>query len=552
MVAARAANQALDVSTASELGSLLHAHVRIQDPRWRLEAIVRLVPVLRRFGISIERFRQEIRSLASRARCPRSARAPIEVALVAALDIAPARALVCFTEALFTPSWRGSAMHAIAGALAMEDRELALSFVGEQRYVADELRTIIATGVVDGELVACLAKRGAEEDYVPSVELLHGLVATIRASNETGRAKDSQRLASRLRPRDASIASALLARIEPTRREAELRIRSIREPQIRCLGRLGLARVAIQRGDLDEARHWAASIERPLPRERAQVDIAATLVADGREREALAELKRVLHPRLWSENVWLRSAMRYAKGRPGLRWWRVSKESWDAPRWACVEPTASVAHRMDIDFGAALLSVAEGHTTCIEDGLSFLGRHVALRDRAARVIEERGIDLSAAVLLTRTPRIAKIGDALQSALIAHRAKRLDTVSLPAPFRDAVDGHAPTVGDSASLERATYDEGLALSSQGARRRRVLIGVAQHCVRSALARPEAWSGDVVNTRLRTLVHLGGDLGTGAIRTALATQPAGAFSRAALEALCIADLKLPRFDGRVGSLA
>src|SRR5262249_51870388 len=73
-----------------------------------------------------------------------------------------------------------------------------------------------------------------------------------------------------------------------------------------------------------------------------------------------------------------------------------------------------------------------------------------------------------------------------------------------------------------------------------RRRVVIGAAKHCLRDLAA----CSSDVVDTRLRTLVHLGGTLASDAIVAAL-DGPATRASGRALDAL--ADLE-PREAGSI----
>src|SRR4051812_33067639 len=117
MVAVRAANPASDI--ASELGSLLHAHVVIGDPRWRLEAIVRTVPVLRRFDISLDRVRVALRDGIAAAPCVRLVRDHLERLVEIALERGSADALASSVEVAWTHSWAAGAIGATNVALAL-------------------------------------------------------------------------------------------------------------------------------------------------------------------------------------------------------------------------------------------------------------------------------------------------------------------------------------------------------------------------------------------------------------------------------------------------
>src|SRR5262249_10648772 len=83
------------------------------------------------------------------------------------------------------------------------------------------------------------------------------------------------------------------------------------------------------------------------------------------------------------------------------------------------------------------------------------------------------------------------------------------------------------------------QGGRLPSAAPERRGLLISAARHCLRDPLANPSGWDADVVDARLRTLVHLGGTLGRDAIVKALTTQPiAPRAATRAIEALCDLD--------------
>src|SRR5688500_12766374 len=112
MVAAVAANQALDASAASELGSLLLCHRSIRDPRWRLDAAVRLVPVHLRFGISLDPVRAEIRRGVAAAVCVPAWREHLGAFLRNTIEHGCVESLRLAVEALWTRSAKRTAERA--------------------------------------------------------------------------------------------------------------------------------------------------------------------------------------------------------------------------------------------------------------------------------------------------------------------------------------------------------------------------------------------------------------------------------------------------------
>jgi hypothetical protein len=146
------------------------------------------------------------------------------------------------------------------------------------------------------------------------------------------------------------------------------------------------------------------------------------------------------------------------------------------------------------------------------------------------LLERCGVDV-ADVLDCRTD--------VRAEYIAMRAARLATATLPAPMALGLACAPIASCDARSIDRAIYDEGVALSTSAPARRRVLIGTAQTCLRSALARPHEWPVEVIAARLRTLAHLGGGLARDAIAKALVTLPPHqTLSLAAIEASCMID--------------
>jgi hypothetical protein len=94
----------------------------------------------------------------------------------------------------------------------------------------------------------------------------------------------------------------------------------------------------------------------------------------------------------------------------------------------------------------------------------------------------------------------------------------------------------------SLERALYDESIARSPSGVRKRRVLVSVARHCLRAAFERPASVAMPMIEARLRALLYVGGDLARDALAEALATTPGNGMTAPIYarvhDALCVLD--------------
>ena len=503
MVAVFAANQAPDATLVSELGSLLLAHTRIRDPRWRLSAIVRRAPALRRFGVSLEPTRALIRQLGERAPCPAPMRALLVELLSTHLDAG-------FVDALWSADWKSCAQIAF-----------------------DTAR------VDDAKRVVEIAAAGPRPRYAMPTVRRPSLVDVI-ACVDAGDADGAHRIARTLRPREQPYALAHLGRLA-------LRVAPLREASLRAGAQLLVAREAIARDELDLARAFADDIERELIRQYAYVELARGLSRRGRIVEALRLLHRVTRPELVAERDFSRAdiSLMVRRDREGYRCVH-DIPAWELPMWLRPRDWMSGEDRRQRYLAAALLrSGLRGDACAIPLAKGHLRR---VSPRALfELLPRIGVDIDVALAALGGARdidaLAVLGgarniDALRAERIAMRATALVHThrELPDSMRLGLAGLATCDNtDGRSLERAWFDEGLALSTSAPRRRRVLIGVAQSALRSARSQ----STEVIQTRLRTLVHLGGTLAADAIATPLAQLPVEAMPwLAALEALCALD--------------
>ncbi len=512
MVAVRAANPSSTI--ASELGSLLHAHVVIGDPRWRLEAIVRTVPVLRRFDISLDRVRAALRDGLAAAPCVQ----PVRDLLAQLVEIALARgsvdALAAIVEVAWTRSWSAGAIGATSVALALNAHALAreIAAAPTSPHLRPRLERLLRRGFIATRFVGDVGEQGAFE---PSLPLLIAIV-------DAGR--DAEHMLGALPRRDRSIASAHLARLDAPAR-ALARVRSIREPGLRAGAHLVLARSAIRAGSLDVARGFVEATERPHYRDRGYLDLARAHAARRETSDALRTLGRVRAPGLEAERELLRDEIVLALVRDAESPPRISHEArrvaWLPPAWTELDETIDTHAREAIVRAAACArcGMREGAPGLAADLVERGCTTRAGRRALCRLFDAAGIATREFLFATRLP--GWLRDALLAEHVAIRAERLGDAALPAPFANGLRGGV-SEAPAPSVERALFDEGVALSSCGAARRRVLINSARHCVRETLAHPAEWSPDAVAARLRTLVHLGGALARDAIAKALATLP------------------------------
>lgn len=188
MVAVHAASPAPDADLASELGSLLLAHKQIVAPNWQLDAIVRRMPVVRRFGVSVDASRTAIRELSTRATCSVPMRAPLVELLCTRLD-GDLAALAMATRALWMRAWAPC----VVAALDVARRLNALD---------------VAKRVIE---IASSAPRARYWmpvlEPAPSLAQLITLVDTIAETHDSSRFVDAERLAAQLRPRERLFAT---------------------------------------------------------------------------------------------------------------------------------------------------------------------------------------------------------------------------------------------------------------------------------------------------------------------------------------------------------
>ncbi len=576
MVAVRAANPAAD-AIASELGSLLHAHVVIGDRRWRLDAAVRIVPALRRYDISLDRVRAVLRDGLAVAPCVRPVRECLDHIVEIALARGSADTLAALVEVAWTRSWEAGLLGATRVAIALSEWTLAREIVALQhrataigRYLQPRLEALLRRGFIAEHGNPCprfagdVEEPGSENAFEPSLPLLIAMVDASCARGDGVRASDAERVFGELPARDRPIASAHLARLAlhaGSVGSALARLRSIRAPGIRAGAQLVLARSAIRAGRLDVARELVDATERVHYRDRGYLDLARAHAARRETSAALRTLGHVRAPGLEAERELLRDeivlalvrdvesppripdeALRAAWAPPGwTEWteWREWRELDDTVDARAREAIVRAANRARYGMRERDPIVLDGAADAIGQGCTQRAGRRAL----CELFDAAGIATRDLVFATALP--AWLRDAVLAEHVAVRAERLAAGNgvLPPPFVDGFGG-GTSDAPARSIERALFDEGLALSRTAAPRRRVLITTARHCLREALAHPADWASEAVATRLRTLVHLGGALGRDAIAKALATLPLPCETATrALEALATLDATAAR---------
>lgn len=395
-----------------------------------------------------------------------------------------------------------------------------------------------------------------EPDRRTSSERFIALVDAIWEAGGRSRLAEAERAFAHLTKHHRSIGAAHLARLELRFRSVDAalaRVRGIREQGRRSGALLVVVRGAVALGRLDVARETADLISATMMRERAWLSIAEALVERAADREAMKVLSRVTLPGLQAERFWLYLLIRRRGKRTDLRYRRfvpdaMVRASVEEPRWVRVgRARSSVRARVDLIGAVFYLGLRRRFADDLfnEMAANLVERSVETSTERRDLVELLDTDpdpLEAIHVLGRfCPR--GLTDALLAEYIEQRALRLPT-SVPDAWSDGIVGAAPRSADVRSIDRALFDEGVALSHAARQRRRVLIAISQHCLRSALLEPDTWSRAVIDARLRTLVHLGGELACGAIAKPLATLPvANTFASSAIEALA-------RLDARVAA--
>jgi hypothetical protein len=582
MVAACAASQTADVRVASAVGSLVRTTEAIGDPRSRLEALVRVIAAMRRLALPVGWAVARARALVEKATCPAPLRAHLRDE-VRDFD-APADALGLAIDALFSRGWTAAATRAVTAALAMRRRSLADNVVhAAERHAAARaavpaLRALVATGYVAAHgggrawprLVADVRERGSEAAFRPSLPLAIAVVDAACAGGDLARVTDVAAMLPHLRAADRPIAVAHVARavLRADGVPAALGVvRGIRAASVRAGARLLLVRDAVAFGDLDGARSLARDLSNEVLAGAARIAIARALDLRDEPVAALRLLAAPMHPALAYERFLLRTELRLAREQRaprGLcRLLAGRRLPEPTPAWTHPAPALSTHERHRVV--VAVEHLGTGYRYSAADDLACAARHLRelaparhLR-RAFLVLAARACDPVEDVLVTvgdRTGRTAL--DLFTSERVGLAADALPGDAAlygVAPLRLGLAGdlEAAPAADPRSVERALFDEGLALSPHADRRRVALVNASRYCLRTALAAPGELPEPVIASRLRTLVHLGGAASAASIAKPVETLPHDRTSvravveLAAIDARAAADLAVRLLVGR-----
>jgi hypothetical protein len=554
MFAACSANRVPDApvtSTASELGSLLLGYRSVTEPRWRLRAVVALLPVCRQFGITPARLHDELRRGVGAATCPMFWRARLARLLDGHVAHGEVGGLTRLVDALFTRDWRACGITAIEAMLALgeisEAEELTIA-ASSRRYTGELTRPLVETGCIGDTFVGNVSAPGSEQTYRPSLLLLRACIDSVVAQRQRKRVIELEHLATLLPRRERGLAEAQLARLTSyfeTPAAAIARVRTIRERSVRAGALVLLTRST---DDIDAMRLFASAIETKLFRQAATLEITRGLYRRGLHRHALRALQCIDDPRLAAERHLLGAEVRlttcHSEEPEPFVSERPLRDAYRGPDWTYLDPKIDLGVLSDL---LRTLGMLRFGMRLHDDVLVFYAadilRRRAFRRRTRRYLLElmprAGIEIDSTLLSVQKGDNAAELDAMRAETIAMRAERLMEERLPDAIARGLTATAITNSDARSFERAHYDEALAHSRAASARRRVLITTAQTCLRSALAKPDEWSVDVVAARLRTLAHLGGGLAADAIRKGLAAQPMHpTLTPLALDALCKLD--------------
>lgn len=248
MVAARSASQVADVDVASELGPLLYLYCSLTNPRWRLEAVLRVHALTRRLAIVVPRLDRERAALLAKATCPEALRGPLSDLAIRSDGVSCSS----IASALYARDWLGAARLGITAALELGDiaaaRAVRTRVQAASRIQPRVLDTLIEwgyarRGVRPQPFVASLARRGVEEQFRPSASLVIALVDEICASAQRERAAAARALVARVPRGERGVARAHLCRLtlafvgaEAADREARaIREKSHRHTALRLL-----------------------------------------------------------------------------------------------------------------------------------------------------------------------------------------------------------------------------------------------------------------------------------------------------------------------------
>ncbi len=467
MVTALAATEAPDVSIASELGSLLRARASIDDPRWRLDAVVWVVPAIRQLDIPMTSTRAALRMGVTAATCPAPLRDRLAQLLDDALAVGRGHALARLVDALWSRARNDAVVRGVIAALALAEHDAARSIAEKaDRYLRPQVGALIACGYFSHHggartwptFVGDLRTRCSETMYEPSLPLLIALVDAIFERGDHTRTTDAERILAGLPRADRAIGLAHLARLDP----------AVPIPATRG-ARLLLARSAIARGTLEIA-HELLDRERGLFRGLGRIELARAMFDRGLEARARQMLRSVHDRQLALECDVLRAEMDVA-----ILPAAGSRRGWKLPAWTEVGPP-----RVEVE------------TRAFVHGIAMLARSGTKRSEAAALVRRTTLDRSGRrhlleVFERRGLDPLDVDDALRAESIALRAERIATTSTRLPSSMMHGLHDEPVGVRSALDRALFDEGLALSAFAGSRRRVLIETARACLRAALVQP-----------------------------------------------------------------
>ncbi|NVB85460.1 MAG: hypothetical protein HOV81_44255 [Kofleriaceae bacterium] len=402
--------------------------------------------------------------------------------------------------------------------------------------------------------VGTSARIVAPDRRTPSERFI-ALADEIWEAGDASRLPEAQSAFARLTEHHRPIGAAHLARLELRFRSVDAalaRVRGIREQGRRSGALLVVVRGAVALGRLELAREIADMISAAMMRERALLAIAEQLVARGQGRHAMKMLSRIAMPGLQAERFWLYALIRHRGPHPQIRHWRffpdaMMRASVEEPAWVRVgEARPPVATRVELMRAAFFVGLRRRFLDedCFPtDAARIVSRYAVTPAARRELVELLRTDPDVIEAIETLGRFGTkhLAEALLVEYVGRCARELLGAEAPAALCDGLTGRTASSNDPRSIERALYDEGIALSRESRQRRRVLIAIAQHCIRSALTAPATWTAPVIDARLRTLAHLEGELARDALAKPLATLPLpSAFALPVIETLARLDAR------------
>ncbi len=537
------------------LGELALARGRLRSPRWRLHALLALIPAGRALDLATGVMAREVRPCLDRLAAGRrtGALAELEPRVRAWLetwitDDAPpgtcrADLLQGLAASLSAPA--GSAPDIAARALLAAGRvaaarELAAGWRGGA--VRRRLEVLTATGVWGRGRARRFVAPPFACGFPPS---LPRFVAMARSSQPGaplagGRLARAEALLARLEGADRQIALAhwTVAATHAGGREAgERAVRAIRYPSRRRLARLWRVAASLEAGRLDDAWRVFEHLAPGAFRERVRLLLARELIHRGRPRRARTLLAEpVLAPRREERDLLLCELEPRRTERVWKRW-RESAARPSEDLAAFVPGLPGLAHRWTILALRTVLAggLPEDDRQSVERVLWIPGRafRAFAHDRAAVRAWLRDVEAGPHALrdVLRVLRWVA-SDAVEPIWSERLTLRAGRLGDPRPGRRPVASRRPprrlaeacvrglsgrplgeAAGRSVTAERSAFDEGVSLSPLAGRRRRVVLGAVQHCLRSWLGEGAEPPRGALESRLRTLSNLAGPGGAGA---------------------------------------